>query len=439
MMTGRWPHELSAIINNPLDGAYTTLAEYLAGHGYPTAGFVANDAYAGFETGLGRGFARYEDHILSLEDTLWNSAFGRRVILLGFHPPEPRTGLSSIDYHRKAAARVVDDTLGWVTRTKRRPFFAFLNIYDAHDPYLAPAEFDRHLGGKPESAADLVTLNRWFLLDKKRVTEREKELIREAYDNCIAYIDFELGRFLDGLDRAGLLADTLVIITADHGEHLGEHDLYGHASSLYDAEVHVPLVVRLPGGAHGGRSISAPVSLRDLAATIAEISNRGGSPFPGRSLARYWSGSGTLDPVAEPSFSEVDGPVNATPNQGRSPVFRGPLQAIAENNLVYIRNGAGVEELFDVKEDPIQLHNLAALPQSAPSVERFRAAFRRFAQRPDPYLATRKPRRRSRADGLLQLRTAGRQPSATMRQLPPRTTRVEPMFGPRGLATESGS
>ncbi len=378
MMTGRWPHELSAGINSPLDAKYTTLAEYLAGSGYATAGFVANNAYAGAETGLGRGFDHYEDHIVSFEDFLWNSSFGQRVILWGLCPPEPRAGGNPIDYHRKTAAQVTSDVLAWAGGIKDRPFFAFLNIYDAHDPYFPPAEFDRHFGVKPETAADVGTLNRWFVLDKKRVTTRERVLVRDAYDDCLAYVDRQVGRLVEGLDQAGLLANTLVIITADHGEHLGEHELFGHASSLYDPEIHVPLVVLLPGGAQARRSISAPVSLRDLAATVADVTGLGGSPFPGRSLARHWRTGASFQP--EPSLSEVDGPVNCTPNQGRSPVFRGPLQALAAGNEVYIRNGAGNEELFDVQTDPMQSRNLAPLPRSLPTLDRFRTMLARLVQ-----------------------------------------------------------
>ncbi|MGO9462686.1 MAG: sulfatase-like hydrolase/transferase [Isosphaeraceae bacterium] len=378
MMTGRWPHELSAGINSPLDERYTTLAEYLAANGYATAGFVANNAYAGAETGLSRGFARYEDHDLSLEDLVWNSSFGQRLILWGLRPPEPRAGGNQVDYHRKAAAEVVGAALAWTRRIKNRPFFAFLNIYDAHDPYFPPAGFDRHFGVKPESAVDIGTLSRWFVLDKKRVTARDRELVRDAYDDCLAYVDLQLGRFIEGLDRGGLLANTLVIITADHGEDLGEHELYGHASSLYDPEIHVPLVILLPGGAQAGRSIAAPVSLRDLSATVADLTGLAGPPFPGRSLGRHWTLGGSVE--LEPSYSEVDGPVKSTPNQGRSPVFSGPLQALAAGNEVYIRNGAGSEELFDVERDPMQARNLASLPRSRPSLDRFRAALARLVQ-----------------------------------------------------------
>ena len=83
MMTGRWPHELSTGINYPLDGTYPTLSEYLGPRGYATAAFVGNTAYCGFETGLGRGFAHFEDHVMSLADILWTSALGQRIFCSG--------------------------------------------------------------------------------------------------------------------------------------------------------------------------------------------------------------------------------------------------------------------------------------------------------------------------------------------------------------------
>jgi len=359
MMTGRWPHELSTGINHPLDGTHETLAEYLAASGYATAGFVGNAAYCGIETGLGRGFAHYEDHVLSIADILWTSALGQRILLQGMFRPERRTGGTPNDYHRKDAAQIRRDMLAWVEGRKGRPFFAFLNLYDAHDPYMPPTGFDRQFGVKPRTDADMAILERWFIHDKKKLTPGEIQSVLDAYDDGIAYLDEQLGRLVDDLDWLGLLASTLVIVTADHGEHLGEHQLYGHASSLYDAEIHVPLLIILPAQAHAGKVVTAQVSLRDLAATVADVTGLGGSPFPGRSLARHWAAD--APPQPEPSLSEVDAPVMSAPNQGRSPVFRGPMKAVAAGKHVYVRNGDGKEELFDVQADPMQLRNLAGL------------------------------------------------------------------------------
>ncbi len=289
MMTGRWPHELSTGINHPLDREHATLAEFLAANGYATAGFVANATYCGIETGLDRGFAHFEDHELSLADMLWTTALGQRILLQGPFRPERRTGGNPIDYHRKDAAQVRMDMLDWLAHQQGRPFFAFLNLYDAHDPYLPPAGFVRRFSASPRTDTDLPIFERWFIQDKKKLSPAAIRSVLDAYDDGIAYLDEQVGELIDQLDRDGLLASTLVIITADHGEHLGEHDLYGHASSLYDAEIHVPLLILLPRGEQRGRTVNEQVSLRDLAATVADLTGLGNSPFPGRSLARHWA------------------------------------------------------------------------------------------------------------------------------------------------------
>ncbi|MGZ3337380.1 MAG: sulfatase family protein [Isosphaeraceae bacterium] len=209
--------------------------------------------------------------------------------------------------------------------------------------------------------------------------------VLDAYDDGIAYLDEQLGRLVDDLDWLGLLASTLVIVTADHGEHLGEHQLYGHASSLYDAEIHVPLLILLPGEAHAGQSVAAQVSLRDLAATVADVTGLGGSPFPGRSLARHWAADAS--PLSEPSLSEVDAPVMSAPNQGRSPVFRGPMKAVAAGKHVYVRNGDGQEELFDMEADPMQSRNLAGLPQVQSVLDQIRTDLDQLLQAEAPVTA----------------------------------------------------
>ena len=203
MMTGRWPHELSTGINGPLDETHRTLAESLAAQGYATAGFVANATYCGIETGLGRGFAHFEDHELSLADVLWTSALGQRVILQATFPPERRARGNPNDYHRKDAASIRRDMLAWVLRQGDRPFFAFLNLYDAHDPYIPPADFQRRFSSGAGSAADMAILERWFISDKKKLTSREIQFVLDAYDDGIAYLDEQLGLPLrrSGADR----------------------------------------------------------------------------------------------------------------------------------------------------------------------------------------------------------------------------------------------
>jgi arylsulfatase A-like enzyme len=357
MMTGRWTHELSTGINRPLDGTHVTIAEYLASNGYATGGFVGNATYCGVETGLGRGFAHYEDHDLTLADILWTTALGQRVMLWGVIRPERRTGATPYDFHRKDAAQIRRDMIAWVVRQKGRPYFAFLNLFDAHDPYIPPVGFCRRFGVRQPTERDMTIMDRWFIQDKKKLTQGEIEFVLDSYDDGIAYLDEQLGELISDLEGLELLSNTLVIITADHGEHLGEHQLYGHASSLYDAEIHVPLVIILPGRVQGRKSVATQVSLRDLAATVADVTGLPHSPFPGRSLARFWTADA---PLAElPSLSEIDGPVITAPNQGRSPVFRGPMKAVARGNYIYVHSDDGQEELFDIDADPLQKRSLA--------------------------------------------------------------------------------
>ena len=361
MMTGLWPHQQSARLHGPLDGTHTTLAQFLAAQGYATAGFVANTTYCGAETGLARGFAHYEDHDLSPQGILCTSALGRRLLWDGLVSAGLWLGHDLRAGLRKDAARINRDLLAWLKTTGKRPFFAFLNYVDAHSPYVPPAGFNRHFGVTPESSADRSTLEQWFTLDKATLSPRDSQLASDSYDDCLAYLDEQLGRLFDALERSGLLANTLVIVTADHGEQFGEHDLYCHASSLYEPEIHVPLLVILPAAGHAGRTITEPVSLRALPATIQEILNLDGIvPFPGRSLARFWDGSGR--PRSEPLLAEVDGPAKTAPNLGRSPAFAGPMKALVSGRDVYIRNGDGTEELYDLATDPAQRYNLVSAP-----------------------------------------------------------------------------
>ncbi len=371
MLTGRWPHEHQAGMDRGLDAKHATLAEYLGSQGYATAGFVANELYCGAETGLARGFGRYEDKDFSLVGALWTTALGRRVLCPIFLPQEERAGDDPLDYYRKEAARVTSDTLRWIDRQGERPFFAFLNLYDAHNPYIPPDGFKHRFGRPSLTSQDDQIIDRWFVIDKSTLKQDEVQFVADAYDDCIAYLDEQLEVLFKELETRGKLDNTLVIVTADHGEHFGEHALYGHASSLYDQEIRVPLLMIAPGQKGAGKAISSPVSLRDLAATVCELATPGTkSPLPGKSLARHWTGDGSIDD--EPVLSEVDAPAHAAPNQGRSPVFRGPMKAVIRGPKVYVKNGDGREELFDISVDPAQSRDLSEVEDSEPFLDRAR-------------------------------------------------------------------
>jgi len=147
LFTGRFHHELSCNWDTALDDTYPTLAEELADQGYATAAFTANLNYCSYEVGLARGFAHFDDYPNSLGQIVLASSLGRAVTnwtmlreALQWHE----------NLNRKLAEDLVQDCVGWidgwVDGRPERPFFAFLNFYDAHQPYLPPGDFAGKFG-----------------------------------------------------------------------------------------------------------------------------------------------------------------------------------------------------------------------------------------------------------------------------------------------------
>ncbi len=375
MFTGRWPNEISIGWDTPLERGPRTLAEEFASRGYSTAGFVANSTYCSYETGLSRGFAHYEDYDVTPRSILLCSSIAQRG--LDFILKRPRLAESlgqgaTANRHRKSAERICRDFLTWLDEhspaPEDRPCFAFLNFFDAHHPYFPPeivpgADF----GEAADDLDEQHLIRTWWDADKSKLSPDQVALGRDAYDRCLAYLDREVGRLLDDLDRRGRLQSTLIVVTADHGEHLGERSLYGHGTSLYAEELHVPLLMIAPGLIPEGTRIATPVSLRDLAATMLDrVAPGRAHPFPGRSLAATWEGSGR---EISPVLAMIDGPPEGDPNHGRSPAAHGPLHSEVVWPFHEIRDRRGRRELYRLDRDPRGLTNLADHPESLAAVE----------------------------------------------------------------------
>jgi arylsulfatase A-like enzyme len=168
-------------------------------------------------------------------------------------------------------------------------------------------------------------------------------MARDCYDDCVAYLDAQLGRLLDELERRGLLADTDVIITSDHGEGFAEHGYVGHSYGLFLEEIRVPLVILSPD-APADREVFRPVSLRDLPATVVErVGLADGSPFPGRSFVGDWgSQTGRVAEVAAPVLSEqVERSIRGASRPRRWPEGEPPRfqLSVVSANYHYIRTG----------------------------------------------------------------------------------------------------
>lgn len=399
LFTGKLPHEMSVRYLSPIDLQSPTIASYLGSKGYSTAGFVANVLYCGRETGLAEGFTHYEDYRLKGLDGLFLATLAERSLIGVFTlfdwvrselhsdalaPLERFVGTYLIQadgfspIRRKDAATINGSFLSWLSRRRepKRPFFAFLNYYDAHTPYFPPHESDLRFGLTPSSQAEQNALLDWEILDKSKMSARLKTLGRDSYDDCIRSLDNQLRVLFSALSDRGVLENTVVILTADHGEGMGEHGLWVHAESVYLPEVHVPLIVMTPRSHPSRGVVSDVVSLTDIPATVADLTGfAGGSPFPGRSLTRSWMGK----PAESTAVSELDAPDPTDPNQGRSPAKYGPLTSIERGRFRYIHRANHVkEELYDVAADPEETRDLAADDSMKPVLEQFRAELARI-------------------------------------------------------------
>ncbi len=372
MFTGRWPHELNVGEKKPMDRTHPTLAEALGARGFATAGFIANTFFCNQWFGLGRGFEHYDDFYeeqsaVSVAEALRCSSLGR---LAARALPE---SLGGVERRRKDAGRINAAFLDWLDRERTRggegggrPFFAFLNYFDAHGPFVPPDDFERRFSRPPETAEEEAMIREWDVRSRAGVTDDQLALARDSYDDCLAYIDQQVGRLFDELEARGVLDETLVILTSDHGEELGEHGLVGHGRSLYDQETRVPLLVFLPGGERGGEAVERAVSLRDIPATVLDVLGLDASAFPGVSLLRRPS-------EESPVLTEVRIKESVSKNPARPPAWRGPMSGVVADGFSYIRNADGREELYDVLSDPAQLRDLAPAADSAEVLDRLRA------------------------------------------------------------------
>jgi arylsulfatase A-like enzyme len=370
MFTGRWPHELVVRPDRPLDGTYPTLAEVLRDHGYETAGFVGNTFFCSVWYGLSRGFSSYEDVGVTFLETFRSSALGR-FLVKKVDPSTCAGDRPKAYFHRKDAPTNSADFFNWIDdRPKDRPFFAFLNYFDAHDPYLTPTRVAKHFGKEPASPRDLETLRDWHRVDKPKLSRETIELARDSYDDCIAYLDAQLGKLFDGLETRGLLKNTVVVVTADHGELFGEHGAFGHGQELYRQVVRVPLLIVAPDRAPAGAVVTTPVSVRDLPATITELVGlTSQSPFPGRSLARLWSDSTGAAPAGEDGMLLSE----TADETGELRVGSKATRALLEDGFLYIRNKSGREELYNHHTDVDENHDLAKDQAHESRLTRFRA------------------------------------------------------------------
>jgi arylsulfatase A-like enzyme len=217
------------------------LAELLRAAGYAT-GAVVSAPYLSSRYGFARGFDAYDDHTVS-----YNSH------------ADSNSGVTSPQIDGAASA--------WLRAQKRSPFFLFVHYWDPHYDYDPPPPYDTmfdpdYRGSiRPKGFYENPAIHRGMI-------PRDLDHVRALYDGEIRYTDLHVGRLLDLLAELGIRDQTLVILTADHGDEFFEHGRKGHERTLYEEVLHVPLIVSWPGGVPSGRVVTEPVSIMDVAPTV---------------------------------------------------------------------------------------------------------------------------------------------------------------------------
>lgn len=270
-----------------------TIAELFAERDYVTAGLYSWLAFEPRYSGLERGFRDYVDLTVSLPRYEWSlnaeapmtieERLATVLVPPGAIDDQVAYAADSEEVLDGKADVTTDAAILWlrdhvVGQTGGgRPFFLWVHYWDPHYPFTPPPPFDRV---EPDGCADcpdgsLRTIR--AIQSGERLSPAQSERLQRYYDAEIAFVDAELGRLFVELDRLGLGGDTLIVVTADHGESFGELGTWLHGHDMYEPEVRVPLLVRFPGRAPAGETVEAVTSSVDVMPTILELV---GLPIP---------------------------------------------------------------------------------------------------------------------------------------------------------------
>ncbi len=263
-----------------LGATIPTLAEVLHAGGYETTAFVSwiflKAAY-----GFGRGFERFEELL----------------------PPAGQVDSST--RHSIKAEAFAEEVAHWARQREAkpsRPYFLFLHLFDPHMSYQPPLALARRFAPGLEtleggSYGYLWRYVRGVHPRGPRISAAELEVARALYDGEIRYVDDALARLFDVLEGEGLLENTMIVFTSDHGEELDDHgSMEGHQWTLYDEVLQVPLLIVFPDGAHRGRTVPQVVQSIDVAPTLLEVAGLDApAAFEGRSLLPLLAPGGDPD------------------------------------------------------------------------------------------------------------------------------------------------
>jgi arylsulfatase A-like enzyme len=315
MMTGLYAKNHGVYdLKTPLPQSHTTLAELFQGAGYETLAIISAAHLRDHSSGLGQGF-------------------------------QDVTGATE----HFAGELPVDMTIDWLqARDGRRPFFAWVHLFDPHTPHTPPQPYAQ--GMRPAGFTGLAPVRTWMPFRPAGPRAFDEPVLggnRDLYDGEVAYVDQQVGRLLGFLESRGMLDNTLIILVGDHGESLGEHGIRYRHVGLHDTTTHVPLMIRWPGGEREGRRIRGLVQTIDLFPTVLKAAGIKPPPSDATDL-RELTAEGRNGRRAV--FAEHAGRLGA---MVRTPEYK---YILSQGNTQFFPDGPS---LFDLKADPGEVSNLA--------------------------------------------------------------------------------
>ncbi|MBU0754141.1 MAG: sulfatase-like hydrolase/transferase, partial [Planctomycetes bacterium] len=369
MFTGLFPSEHGA--NNKhryLDDRHDTLAENFKRNGYDTFLFSANphiSAEENFTQGFDSTHHPWDER---------NREAALRIIRDRISPQDRSNELALTanrkdlkNWSIKATGELAEkDLIQWLEERKGdRPFFAFLNYMDAHHPYVPKEEFRKRVM-TPEQIKrsyheNFAGIQMWlYSFGLIEFSPESIDILDRVYDACITELDDLFRRLITTLEEGGYLENTIIVLTGDHGEHLGEHHLLDHQYSLYDGLLRVPLVIHFPSRVPAGRDKS-PVVNFDIFRTLLDLT--GLKPPPGlpENTVNLLSPRKNRIRMAEyPTDFRV--PILSVkklhPDWDPKPFLR-TMTALYNDDLKFIWVSDGTHELYDLGTDPEENFNLA--------------------------------------------------------------------------------
>ena len=341
ILSGLYPSSHGAIHKaDILPDRVDTLAENLQRFGYRTVGF-ADNANISQAFNFQQGFDEYH-YLAPSFFFLADEPAAQLALYSGLRLIRERFLSHWVDVHHyyQPAEVVTGEVTSWLAAgAERQPFFLFVHYMDAHDPYMV-----HPFNG--EGYARVANPN-----PPAAVAERYRQL----YDGEIEYLDEHLGALLDVLRTRNLYDRSVVMLTADHGEEFQEHGGWWHGTTLYDEQIHVPLLVKPPGTSVAGRVIQELATSLDIAPTVLAAAQ---APIPAAFQGHVLPLDDGQPPVRESVFSEEDLEGNV-------------LQAVRTKEWKLMTansdnpRGLPPEALFDVVRDPGEMSNVRTTQPAA--------------------------------------------------------------------------